>query len=212
MIMIMIDYDWFWLFSSLPIGAFQWSITPSINNAYLYYLAIHGKKRRARCSTGQQDWTMFCCPRCSHLSTILNNIVEPELGVTILFNIIDKCEQCGQQSIVQSCFHQHCNNLIVVFLPCILSLDYLFLQHLWYYFPNYVILTHPVNFPCGRKPEHAEKPTTFGRALTDSHMSPRTLESIARIEPTISEVKGACSDDCATHWSPLPPCLYVNPQ
>ena len=64
---------------------------------------------------------MFCCPRCSNLSTILNNIVEPELGVTILFelgvtilfNIIDNCEQCGQQNIVQSCFHQYCNNLIV---------------------------------------------------------------------------------------------------
>jgi hypothetical protein len=35
------------------------------------------------------------------------------------------------------------------------------------------ILTHPVNFYCGRKPECLEKPTTFGRALTDSfHMSP----------------------------------------
>jgi hypothetical protein len=64
----------------------------------------------------QQDWTMFCCPRCSHLSTILNNIVEPASGVTILFNIIDNCEQCGPQSIAQSCFHQYCNNLIV-FLP-----------------------------------------------------------------------------------------------
>ena len=30
---------------------------------------------------------MFCCPRCSDLSTILNNIVEHESGVTILFNI-----------------------------------------------------------------------------------------------------------------------------
>jgi hypothetical protein len=61
----------------------------------------------------QQDWTMFCCPYCSHLSTILNNIVEPESGVTILFNIVDNYEQCGQQSIVQSCFHQCCNNLSV---------------------------------------------------------------------------------------------------
>ena len=56
---------------------------------------------------------MFCCPRCSHLSTILNNIVEPESGVTILFNIVGNCEQCGQQSIVQSCFHQYCINLSV---------------------------------------------------------------------------------------------------
>jgi hypothetical protein len=46
-------------------------------------------------------------PRCSHLSTILNNIVEPESGVTILFNIVDNCEQYGQQNIVQACFQQH---------------------------------------------------------------------------------------------------------
>jgi hypothetical protein len=43
----------------------------------------------------------------------MNNIVEPESGVTILFNIVDNCEQCGQQSIVQSCFHQYCINLSV---------------------------------------------------------------------------------------------------
>jgi hypothetical protein len=43
---------------------------------------------------------------------ILDNIVEPESGVTILFNVVDNCEQCGQQNIVQSCFHQHCKNLI----------------------------------------------------------------------------------------------------
>jgi hypothetical protein len=43
----------------------------------------------------------------------LNNVVEPELGVTILFNIVDSYEQCGQQNIVQSCFHQYCINLSV---------------------------------------------------------------------------------------------------
>ena len=55
----------------------------------------------------------FCCPRCSHLSTVLNNTVEPESGVTILFNIVDSYEQCGQKNIVQSCFHQYCINLSV---------------------------------------------------------------------------------------------------
>ena len=64
---------------------------------------------------------MFCCPRCSHLSTILNNIVEPESGVTILFNIVDSYEQCGQQNIVQSCFHQYCINLSV--FTCVLSYE-----------------------------------------------------------------------------------------
>jgi hypothetical protein len=61
---------------------------------------------------------MFCCPRCSHLSTILNNIVEPESGVTTLFSIVDNCEQCGQQNIVQSCFHQYCINLSACSLVC----------------------------------------------------------------------------------------------
>ncbi len=40
------------------------------------------------------------------LLTILSNIVEPKLDVTMLNNIADNIEQCGQQSIVQSCFHQ----------------------------------------------------------------------------------------------------------
>jgi hypothetical protein len=76
------------------------------------YAMIHYTAKNAE-PAAQQDWTMFCRPHCSHLSIILNNIVEPQSGVTILFNIVDNCEQCGQQSIVQSCFHQYCNNLIV---------------------------------------------------------------------------------------------------
>jgi hypothetical protein len=129
---------------------------------------------------------MFCCPHCSQLSTILNKIVTPDSGSTILFNIVNwqawttwatkhcsillnsglsifkrvhgkktprpllnrieqcfadhivhtcqqqpesgvptlfnivyNCEQCGQQSIVQSCFHQYCINLSVFTrVPC----------------------------------------------------------------------------------------------
>jgi hypothetical protein len=52
----------------------------------------------------KQHWTMFCSPHCSQLSTILNNIVTPDSGSTILFNIVYKCEQRGQQNIVQSCW------------------------------------------------------------------------------------------------------------
>jgi hypothetical protein len=37
------------------------------------------------------------------VSTVLNNIVAPDSGSTVLFNIVDKCEQRGQQNIVQSC-------------------------------------------------------------------------------------------------------------
>jgi hypothetical protein len=76
---------------------------------------------------------MFCCPCCSHLSTILNNVVEPESGVAILFNIVDNCEQCGQQNIVQSCFHQYCINLSVL----------THVEQLWYSFPNYVYPNPP---------------------------------------------------------------------
>ena len=53
-----------------------------------------------------QYGTIFCCPHCSRLSTILNNIVKPESGVTILFNTVNSLEQCGQQNVVQYCFHQ----------------------------------------------------------------------------------------------------------
>ena len=37
------------------------------------------------------------------INNIENNIVTPDSGSTILFNIVDKCEQRGQQNIVQSC-------------------------------------------------------------------------------------------------------------
>jgi hypothetical protein len=57
------------------------------------------------------------------------------------------------------------------------------------YFP-----THPVNIPCGRKPKYTEKTHDFQQSVDGlfSH------ESVAKIEATISEVKGACSDDCDT--------------
>jgi hypothetical protein len=71
------------------------------------FTRVHSKKRRAGCSTGLNNVLLPI------LFTLVNNIVEPESGVTILFNIVDNCEQCGQQSIVQSCFHQYCNNLSV---------------------------------------------------------------------------------------------------
>jgi hypothetical protein len=48
----------------------------------------------------KQDWTMLCCSHCSQLPTMLNNIVTPDSGSTILFNIVDKCEQRGPHNIV----------------------------------------------------------------------------------------------------------------
>ena len=40
------------------------------------------------------------------LLTVLNSIVTPDSGSTMLFNIFNRLEQCWQQSIVQYCFHQ----------------------------------------------------------------------------------------------------------
>jgi hypothetical protein len=37
------------------------------------------------------------------LFTVVNNIVTPDSCSTILLNIVHKCEQRGQQNIVQSC-------------------------------------------------------------------------------------------------------------
>jgi hypothetical protein len=76
-----------------------------------YILSLHGKKRRARCSTGLNNVLL------PTLFTLVNNIEQCCWawigGNNIRFNIVDSYEQCGQQSIVQSCFHQYCNNLIV---------------------------------------------------------------------------------------------------
>jgi hypothetical protein len=65
------------------------------------------------------------------------------------------------------------------------------------------ILTHPVNFPCGRKPERPEKTHDFRKSVDWLFSHESTHESIARLEPRISEVKGACSDDCATEYHGL---------
>ena len=58
------------------------------------------------------------------LFNVVNNIeqvVEPESspqsGVTMLNNIVDNIEQCGQHNIVQSCFQQP--STTGDFLPCI---------------------------------------------------------------------------------------------
>jgi hypothetical protein len=62
-------------------------------------------------------------------------------------------------------------------------------------FLTMLILTNPVNFLCGRKPEHPEKTHDFRQSVGRlfSH------QSVARIEPTNSEVKGACSDNYANN-------------
>ena len=82
----------------------------------------------------------------------------------------------------------------------LLSLDYFIsTKNCDITFLTVFILTHPVNFPRGRKPEHPEKTHDFRQSVDwlFSH------ESVARIEPTNSEVKGTCSHDCATETPKL---------
>ena len=58
--------------------------------------------------------------------------------------------------------------------------------------------THPVNIPCGSKPEYSEKIHDF-RQSVDKLFSHNYHKSFSTgIEPTLAEVKGARSDKCAT--------------
>jgi hypothetical protein len=78
------------------------------------FLSLDKKTIRLLQYWWKQDWTMLCCPYCSQLSTILNNIVTPDSGSTILFNIVDNCEQRGQQNILFNPVEQQARR----FLPC----------------------------------------------------------------------------------------------
>jgi hypothetical protein len=44
------------------------------------------------------------------------------------------------------------------------------------------IQTHPVNFPCGRKPEHPEKTHDFQQSVDRLFSRESTHESIARMD------------------------------
>jgi hypothetical protein len=82
------------------------------------------------------------------------------------------------------------------FTSCMIRLPiYIYLAYRLFYLYNncditfltVAILTHAVNFPCGRKPEHTAKNQRLSAELRlSSH------ESVARVEPTNSEIKGAC--------------------
>jgi hypothetical protein len=84
--------------------------------------------------------------------------------------------------------------LRLLILPTKLRLFY-FYNNCDITFLTMFIPTHPVNFPCGRKPEQPEKTHDF-RQSVDSHES--TWAHSENRTYTISEVKGACSDDCTT--------------
>ena len=65
-------------------------------------------------------------------------------------------------------------------------------------------LTHPVNFPCGRKPEYPEETHDFRQSVDFLLFSHEDWVRVAlrkfslRLEPAASEVKGKCANHLAT--------------
>ena len=53
---------------------------------------------------------------------MLNNIATPDSGSIILFNIVDKCEQCGQQNIFNPA-KQRAHNFYACTIQGVLSLQ-----------------------------------------------------------------------------------------
>ena len=96
-------------------------------------------------------------------------------------------------SFFQSFYFTLKSSSVICLRQYMLSLDYfIFYNNCDITFLTVFILTHPVNFPCGRKPEYPEKTNDFRQSV--DRLFPN--ESVARIEPRISDVKGTCSDDC----------------
>ena len=64
-------------------------------------------------------------------------------------------------------------------------------------------LTHPVNFPCGRKPEYPEETHDFQQSVDFYSFHMRNWVRVAlrkfslRLEPAASEVKGKCANHLA---------------
>jgi hypothetical protein len=84
----------------------------------------------------------------------------------------------GRTMSVTDRYFKACTSSITLPSNYILSLDYF----IWYKngditFLTVFIPTYPVNFPCVRNRSTQKKPTTFGRALTDSSYEWATTES-----------------------------------
>ena len=104
------------------------------------------------------------------LFTVVNNIEQYCWAWIRCNNIGQHCWQLWTMwaaHIVQSCFHQYCNSLII--FSCV---DYLRLQQLWYHILNYVYPNPHCQLSLSRR-----KPTNFGRTLTDSSHTSLQWES-----------------------------------
>ena len=83
---------------------------PPFNFFVLKFNALHSKKRTTCSGLMETALNNVVLPT---VFNVVNNIVQhccawisPQSGVTILNNIVDNIEQCGQHNIVQGCFHQ----------------------------------------------------------------------------------------------------------
>jgi hypothetical protein len=143
------------LFSSHPIGAFQWAITSSITVTYVTYLAYTAKNAML-------------------LKTGLNNVFLPTLFIVVnnieqycytrfrLNNIVQYCWQVWTTWAAKHCLSLFSTTLLQAGVFCCVA---------------------------GENPRlSAERWLTLFT----------WVRSETRIEPTNSEVKGACSDECAT--------------
>ena len=77
---------------------------------YCKGIPLHGKKRTSCSGLMKTALNNVVLPT---LFNVVNNIVQhcwawisPQSGVTMLNNIVDNIEQCGQHNIVEGCFYQ----------------------------------------------------------------------------------------------------------
>jgi hypothetical protein len=105
------------------------------------------------------------------MKTGLNNVLLPTLFIAVN-NIEQYCyTRFRLNNIVQHCWQvwttwaaKHCSVLLSNGLGVFCRVDY-FIFTVIVILLTVFILTHPVNFPCGRKPEHPEKTHDFQESV-----------------------------------------------
>jgi hypothetical protein len=81
----------------------EWSIFRFVLYLNTNTLLLHGKKRSGCCNIDENRIEQCFAADIVHSCQQYWTGVTPDSDSTILFNIVDKCEQRGQQNIVQSC-------------------------------------------------------------------------------------------------------------